>query len=317
MKYFNKTTIGFTLTWLALSVLLICFYFWAISPLISNSPVSTDTFLYYFESADIINGKVPYRDIYENKGPLFLFLFAGLNYFMPWSLFSTTILISICLLGLFLLSYKIARLFLRPYPSFLVSFFPIILLRFINEWWPGTEYFCSPLILLSIYAVCKLFSDNSLLTQRQQFLWGAISGASFGITFWTKYQLIGLWVGLIFTLVLLLILHKISLRKFVSLFLSHLTGFSIPTFGILIYFGIHGAIGDLIQTYFFSRYTFGPQVEHVNSVATLTAPPPRRILLLSLLRKPICRCDKSFTIYLRYRIRNFWNRHFNYSICTQ
>jgi hypothetical protein len=287
MKYFNKRTVGFTLTWLALTALLICFHFWANSPLISKTPTGTDSFLYFIQSADIFNGKVLYRDIFAGKGPLFLFLFAGLNYFMPWSLFSTTILISICLLGLFLLSYKIARLFLNPYPSFLVSFFPILLLRFIAQWCPETEFFCSPLILLSIYAICKLFLDNSLLTQRQQFLWGAISGMSFAVVFWMKYQLIGLWMGLIFTLIILLVLKRIRFKQFLSIFLSHLTGFSIPTVGVFAYFMLNGATGDLIQTYFFSRYTYESEVENVNSVATLTDPPPPHPPPLSPRKAPL------------------------------
>jgi hypothetical protein len=179
----------------------------------------------------------------------------------PWSLLSAVLLIGICCLGLFLFSYKIARLFLNPYTSFLVSLFPILLLRFINQWWPETEFFSSGFILLSIYAVCKLFMDNLQLTQRQQCFWGGISGLSFAIVFWMKYQLVGLWIGLIFTLILLLVLRKITVKKFFSLFLSHLTGFCIPTVGILIYFGIHGAIGDLFYCYFFSRYNFGSSIE--------------------------------------------------------
>lgn len=70
-----------------------------------------DAGIYYSIGKGIVHGYVPYRDMFDHKGPVVFFIFA-LGYLLtPDFFYGVYLLESLCLSGLLYFSYKIARLY--------------------------------------------------------------------------------------------------------------------------------------------------------------------------------------------------------------
>jgi hypothetical protein len=212
--------------------------------------------------AGVTEGQVPYKDIYENKGPAWIFLFAFFQLLSPYASIGYASIIFLTILLTFYLSYKIARLFLSSNQSFATSFWVIILFRFARQNYAETEYFSIVPTLLCLYIIIKFIIQNSNHNSsnlekisRTNIALFLTNGIGLSFCFWMKYQLIGIWVGTLLSLIAFSIMRKIRWTISLKIILLHFIGFMTPTALMFTYFSYHKALGDLISTYFFSRFS--------------------------------------------------------------
>ena len=195
----------------------------------------------------ILAGKVPYRDLFEQKGPIIFFVFAFANLF-PHPQFVVWCIEVLCLSLFLYFCYKIARKFLSPWLSLLVL--PIMMMVLSANYARGlegacVEEYCFPIFAYGLWCFLDfLFDRKSVTWQRSLAL-----GICIGIIFWTKYSMLEFFIV---PFLIWLIVNLIE-RKFLALVRSGLMmlgGLAIITLPIFIYFAVHGALDDLWRVYF-------------------------------------------------------------------
>ena len=199
----------------------------------------------------LINGLIPYKDLFEQKGPILYFIYALAN------LISTKTFFGVYLIEIFsftaFLAYvrKTIKLFFivkYVYLSIMLLTFAILMLKPFGHG-SAAEELCLPFFMYSIYSLFKYLKTGSI-KKREIF----VNGLMAGIILWTKYTLLGFHFILAATYFFVEFFNKKYKKAFISslLFLAGMASISIP---ILIYFLIHGALKELFNVYFIINMT--------------------------------------------------------------
>ncbi len=196
----------------------------------------------------MVHGLVPYRDLFEQKGPL-LYLIHAFSFLISNTTFlGVFIFEAASLTAALFFAAKIAKLFL---PGFYVYFIIPVLAYFsvVNpnfEAGDSAEEFCYAVIMAVLYIMVKYYrdvypkplSDNSAL----------LAGIAAGLVFMVKYTMLGYWIGFVFMLSLTYLCH----RRFKDWFwnaIFFLTGFFLSIAPWMLYFAANSALDDFFHTY--------------------------------------------------------------------
>lgn len=196
----------------------------------------------------ILKGFVPYRDLYEQKGPLMLFLHT-LGAAVSFNNFTGVWVLEIVFCCLFLLTvHKTLALFFEDNTSILLPVFSAaVYSRWAFEAGDTAEEFCLPLIAYSIFIACKSLKQNVLPSKKEFFIIGITSGC----VFWIKYSMVGFYAGWFLYFLLFALKNKkmIQLLHGTGLIILGVTRITLPVF---IYFAVHKALPYLFKVYFYN-----------------------------------------------------------------
>lgn len=208
-----------------------------------------DSNCFFTVGKSLLNGKVLYRDIYEQKGPWLYFLHAG-AYLISRKTFFGVYLLELCAGTVFLyFAAKTLELY-RVRGIYLV-------LPLLGAAIYASRSFCHgdsvEELVLPIFAVCLYLSERSFCLQKTlHFKEWLTVGALAGIVFWMKFNLAGFFVGWA-----LVPIYKTLRRSGISGALKAagavVLGVLLPTVPVLIYFGAARAFGDLWTAYFYNN----------------------------------------------------------------
>lgn len=194
-------------------------------------------------------GLIPYKDLFEQKGPLLYFIYAVASLISHQSFFGVYLLESACMFVNLFMSFKIARLYLQWLPSVLISlFFPIMILNESSFYYGGSaEEFAIPLIMLFIFLLLRHYQmySGEPFSNRFYIAVGLISGC----LLWIKFTFLGGCLGFYVSLLIMFIWKRKwkFITKAITFTLIGLLATSLPWF---IYFGIHHALQSLFSVYF-------------------------------------------------------------------
>jgi hypothetical protein len=209
----------------------------------------------------ILDGLVPYRDLYEQKGPVLYFVYAIIALFSKDS-FVGVYLLEVITFSLFLYySGKLAQLYVDSYRVSAVLM-AILGATVVTSWsfthGGSVEQNCLFMLVYSMYSVLTALKANRPLTFREAFANGIFAG----VVLWVKYTTLGFYLGLAL-FVLVWYLTDTALRK--KLFWTigqFLLGVCVVTAVVFLYFGIHGAVDDLMSAYFYDNiFVYAEKVE--------------------------------------------------------
>lgn len=213
-----------------------------------------DTNVYFTLGRGILKGFVPYRDLYEQKGPVFLFLYA-LAALISRTDFTGVWVLECAAASLFsLFSWKTVKLFFDKVPPVTIGFVPVLLSAVYNvgmfNFGGSSEEFCFPLLSVVFYIVLKMIRNGKVcLPGRKDAL---VCGVITGILLWTKYTFLGFMV----TVVLYIIFRAVRIREFKKLLediLFFLIGFFAVAVPIFVYYGVNGALSCMFESYFYNN----------------------------------------------------------------
>ncbi len=213
-----------------------------------------DSNIFFNIAKGIVHGEVPYRDLFEQKGPLLYFA-----YIIPYLISNDTFLgvyfLEVLLFSLTLFAfYKTINLFCNVKASCLVipifSFFALNTRSFLHG--GSAEELCMPCTMASLYYLMKYFKTSypESISRKDLF----INGIFAGIVLWTKYTFLGFYFGFCIVIGLSLLKRK----RIKELFISggyFLLGMLIPSAISIIYFVFNNAVYDLFYTYFYVNMT--------------------------------------------------------------
>lgn len=246
-KYSNCKIILFSF-FVSATILLICsacsfLYAW-------NDWVDSNIFLTMGKS--VLHGKVLYKDLYEQKGPIlyfmhtFAYLITGNNfhgvYF--WQILATTFFM--------FFSYKILMLFSDRKVLFLFPILAAFIYSSHNfKFGDCAEEFCIPFMMCAFYISSKVLSRKTLFTNWDVFVVGICAGCVCLI----KFTICGFFIGWIIVPV---IYYKTlgRLNELPQKILSFIGGIVVTFIPVLIYFVINNAVADFFNVYFFDNLLF-------------------------------------------------------------
>ena len=203
----------------------------------------------------IIRGMVPYRDLYEQKGPLLYFIYA-LAALISERSFTGAWIIECIMASLFsVFSWKTVKLYVDP-NKFAITLMPLFLgliytSRLFN-YGGNAEELCFPLLTIALYFGLKAIVKGDGLPEKKDAL---VCGLITAALFWIKYTFIGFMAGFCLYILILSIKQK-TFNTLWSLVWRFIAGFVILTVPILLYFLANGALKSLWEAYFYNNIFF-------------------------------------------------------------
>lgn len=261
----------------------------ATSPLILK--YSIDSSIFISMGRMFVDGLVPYIDFFDHKGPIIIFIQAIGQLIAPYRLGAFVIEV-LSLFGFILIADRLVKLFFDD-RRFNLCVILLILLYVVDRFQLGSlteEYSLIPLFG-ALYIGCRYFFIERKISKLQGFLLGVF----FSYLFWLRLNNAGALCGISLFLFISCLIAK-NYKSLSNLILFFILGFLPITIGILIYFGYHHAIEDLIYaTFSFNfKYTDG-QIHFLHSKTWMNIV----ILLLLSIGSYLCyKKDKDWQIFL-------------------
>ena len=220
------------------------------SPLYPFNPWD-DANCFFTLGRGITHGKVPYRDLYEQKGPLLYFIYA-LAALISEKAFTGAWIFECIMASVFaIFSWKTVKLFVTP-PKYSIAMIPFLLsitytLEMFN-FGGNAEELCFPLLTVAMYiGLRSIVKGDGLPSGKEAFICGIITG----ILFWIKYTFIG-FMGGFCIYILVLTIKRRSFARLWSLVWRFAVGFIVLTFPIIAYFAVTGSLKYLWEAYFYN-----------------------------------------------------------------
>ncbi len=215
----------------------------------------------------IFHGKVPYRDLFEQKGPLLYFIHA-IAYGISRRSFLGVFAIEVISFSVFLFFiYQIVRLYCSAVQSLIAI--PIVAFLVLNmrsfSHGDSAEEFCLPLMAYSMLVFLRYIShaDPKPLSRQDLLIGGLFAGS----VLWMKFSLLGYWLvwGL---LILYVVSSRCGIRQGMNSVVWLGIGLGFSSLPWLIYFGVHQSIGDWIQAYFVINITgYAAQISPIERIS--------------------------------------------------
>lgn len=225
--------------------------------------VSTSSPLYPFNPWDdancfftlgrgITHGLVPYKDLYEQKGPLLYFLYALAALISDNSFIGGWILECIMASLFAVFSWKITKLFVNT-EKYQIAIMPLIIAltytsRLFN-FGGNAEELCFPLLTIALYFGLKAIKEGNGLPKKSE---AFICGIILGCLFWIKYTFIGFMLGFCIYILILAIKQK-NFACLWALIWRFILGFVVLSAPILVYFLANNALSSLWEAYFYNN----------------------------------------------------------------
>ncbi len=219
------------------------------SPRYAQNPW-VDANAFFTVGKGMARGLIPYRDLFEQKGPL-LYLIHCLAYLISNTSFTGVYIFEALSLTVTLFYvYRLAQLCLEKIPSLLVSVATGIAITNTFCFYVGdsAEEFCLPGLAAAIYYIVKFFRDPD----KTDFKWYTYLFCGFlaGCIVMIKYSVIGIWFAWMAIIALYTLIVKKDIKGAFINSLIFIGGMLLAFIPWIIYFGVNGALRDFIDTYF-------------------------------------------------------------------
>ncbi len=213
----------------------------------------------------ILHGMMPYRDVFEQKGPVILLLHAFAALISRTSLTGVWILeIISCFLFLYC-SCQIMKIRLGKAALPLIPVLALISYT-VTAFAQGdsAEEFCLPVLAYGLLVGYRSIANEKLPASREWFF----VGLSSGLVLWTKYSMLGFYFGCFFALFLYAKKNKRLPELWRGVGRTAL-GLGCISLCILLWFMINGAAYNLFETYFYQNLFLYPKTADIYGHLTL------------------------------------------------
>lgn len=202
----------------------------------------------------IVNGKVPYKDLFEQKG-IYLYLLFALNYLVTGNrLIVIYIAEIICGAAHLFAAYKILRLYLAHAQALGWTAACALVTFCAYAFWCGggeVEEYMLPLLTYGVYVLLKSVKTGRPIHIGEAFVCGAFSA----VIFWAKYSMLVLFGALaVCAFVDACIRRRVGLAfAYAGAFIAAFALFSVPA---LVYLGVNDALGDMWRIYILQNIVY-------------------------------------------------------------
>lgn len=197
---------------------------------------------YFSVGKALFNGKMPYRDVFDQKG-MYLYFFYGLCYLVSHTTFAGVFVMEV-LLAFFDLAgfFHILQLYVKRKTALFLS--PLVLAVIISSksfYWGGSaEEVCFPFLVWGLFLSLRYFKKNypeSVMSRKEIFAGGIMAGMIANI----KFIVLGFYFAWMMCIAFSFLVKK-DFWGAVKGCLVFLGGMAIPFLPWIIYFGVQGAL---------------------------------------------------------------------------
>lgn len=218
----------------------------------------------------ILDGKVLYRDIYEQKGPLVYFFHAAAELISGESMLGV-FLLTVPFVGLFLYFSALTLQQMGAKHGFCA--FAVVLLAFFTHVLPcfahggSVEEMSLWLTAAGLYITVRTLKDNHFFSRRSCFLLGLMAG----ITLFSKFTLFSFVLGLALFVAVWYIRER-EYRRLANSMLWFLAGIACTALPVLLYFALVQALPDFFTAYFYNNLFLYRNMDQENGFSSLRIP---------------------------------------------
>ena len=211
-------------------------------------------------------GLVPYRDLYEQKGPLLYALYALVWPLSHRSFFGAWLLETAAAAVFLLFAYRSVLLLTGkrcPPALLLIAATVYTVPAFLKG--GSAEELCLPLLMYALYTGLRLLKERRELRFSEALLLGLSSGA----VLWIKYSMLGFYAGFILIPAFSMLRARRG-GRLVLLLLTIMLGVALVSLPVLAYFGLNGALPSLWEAYFYNNlFVYGKSSTPLTTVRGL------------------------------------------------
>lgn len=212
------------------------------SPLNTNY-IDTDPGVFLYVGWRILNGEIPYRDIWDHKPPFIYYINALGEFLTPDSLWGIWVLELLTLFIAPYIGYQVIKSYFGKKEAWFSTFYWLITLFYVMRLGNLTEEFALPLQ----FALFCIFSQKTNNKQIKGYWF--IIGVFFALLFLLKQTNIGLCIS-IFLVQVLVQFRNQNFKQFINEILRSFLGASSVLVIISTYFWSNGALDDFIENAF-------------------------------------------------------------------
>lgn len=215
-----------------------------------------DANVYLTLGRGILHGVVPYRDLYEQKGPLF-YLIHAIAALISQDSFIGVWIIEICMALLFsFFTWKTVKLCTTPQrhavllmPMLISAVYTVGMLNFGDS----TEEFCFPLLTIIFYIVLRdsTVTEDRLPSSKSALIIGMLTA----VLLWIKYTFLGPVIGLCILMVVWTIKPRAWKRLAIDIGMF-LAGLAVTSLPVILYLVVNNALYDMFTAYFYNNIFF-------------------------------------------------------------
>jgi len=234
---------------------IICFQY-DTNPIIKNA-TDTDSSVFIYVAKSIQNGELPYKDVFDHKGPLlYLINYIGL-FISSNSYIGIWILENIFMIVNLIYMYKISKLFIKNKTLAIVPL--IISIIPITMYLQGgnlTEEYALPFIIISLYYMIKCMTNSYNMEKKESF----IIGICMSLVLLLRPNMIPLWIvycPIIFFNMIMNKKYKIAKETVIYFLLGFLLIIGI----CIIILQLNGILKDCINNYIIFNFKYSQKSE--------------------------------------------------------
>ncbi len=193
-------------------------------------------------------GMLPYRDLFEHKGPLLYMLHASAAMLSDSSFAGIFLFEAAACIWFLSLSDRLLRRFTGNSSLWAIPFLAMTVYgsyTFCHG--DSAEEFCLPLILCAFITGLEAAENEAPLSGKSSFIMGIIAG----IIFWMKFNLLGFFIGMF--LVLAVISLKSGISALVRMCSYIVLGVGTVSLPVIVYFAANDALFSLCEVYFYNN----------------------------------------------------------------
>ena len=208
-----------------------------------------DANCFFTVGKSIANGKVLYKDIYEQKGPILYFLHTLFYFISPKTILGAYIFEIISCFSFLLISYRTMLLFFSRKIIVAIPLLSAVIYTSPSFSHGGSaEEYCLPLLALCFYIGLKSCISQTSISRKS---WLSI-GISSALVLWIKFSLVGIYIGF-FLFFLLTVIRKKNVLPFLRNMVFLLMGIILGSLPVIIYFTATKSFSHLFQVYFYNN----------------------------------------------------------------
>lgn len=196
---------------------------------------------YFSVGKALFNGKVPYRDVFDQKG-MYLYFFYGLAYLVSHTTFRGVFIMEVLFaLADLLAIWKILNLYIKDRTALILTQLPLAAVFSSQSfYWGGSaEEICFPFLLWGLYLFLRYFKDYPGSEMKHSTLFSA--GLLAGMVANIKFTSLGFFFAWMMWIAFALLAVK-GLAEALKACAVFLVGMAIPFLPWLFYFTVRGAL---------------------------------------------------------------------------
>lgn len=202
-----------------------------------------DTNSYFSMGKALMNGKVPYRDIFDQKG-IFLYFFYGIAYLISNATYAGVYVLEIIEGAIAMYSfYKIMSLYLKKTTALALApcVYTTMIASYAFYWGGSAEEMMFPILAYGLYMIIRYFKEDytvgKTMSTKELILGGFLAGMIANIKF--------IDLGFYFAWMMCIFFAFIALKDWKGGFIAcfkFLGGMALPFLPWLVYFGLHNSL---------------------------------------------------------------------------